>query len=130
MPMVPPAPATFVTWIELASPAACSAWPTERAVWSHPPPGAAGAMIFKAGACARAPGAMPGRHSSDAATMALANFMLFPPPVEACEPECPRRGKLLRELPPPGAEMRRDAPPVGRYRGGRRRQRGAVRGAR
>ena len=45
-PTVPPAPATLMTCTLLTSFSAISACCIERAVWSQPPPGAAGAMIF------------------------------------------------------------------------------------
>ena len=45
-PTVPPAPGTFVTCTFLALPEAVRACCMERAVWSQPPPGAAGAMIL------------------------------------------------------------------------------------
>src|SRR5262245_52312997 len=54
MPTLPPAPATFVTCTLRAILAVVSACCIERAVWSHPPPGAAGAMIFSSSCCERA----------------------------------------------------------------------------
>ena len=45
-PTVPPAPGTFVTCTFLALPEVVRACCMERAVWSQPPPGAAGAMIL------------------------------------------------------------------------------------
>jgi hypothetical protein len=53
-PTVPPAPGMFVTWTFLAAPEATSADCIERAVWSHPPPGAAGAISFSSPNCANA----------------------------------------------------------------------------
>src|SRR5262245_51312620 len=46
MPTVPPAPATLVTCTLRAIFSATSACCIDRAVWSQPPPGAAGAMIL------------------------------------------------------------------------------------
>ena len=45
-PTVPPAPGMLITCALLASFSAVSACCIERAVWSQPPPGAAGAMIL------------------------------------------------------------------------------------
>ena len=45
-PMVPPAPGTFVTCTLPEMPSSCSTVCMVRAVWSQPPPGAAGAMIL------------------------------------------------------------------------------------
>ena len=45
-PTVPPAPGTLITCTLFTSFSAVSACCIERAVWSQPPPGAAGAMIF------------------------------------------------------------------------------------
>ena len=53
---MPPAPATLITCALFTSFSATSACWIERAVWSQPPPGAAGAMIFTS-ICARAGGA-------------------------------------------------------------------------
>src|SRR6476619_5352548 len=46
MPTEPPAPGTLVTWALLAIPDCVRACCIERAVWSQPPPGAAGARIL------------------------------------------------------------------------------------
>jgi hypothetical protein len=46
MPTVPPAPGTFVTCTLFAIPDWVRTCCMERAVWSQPPPGAAGAMIL------------------------------------------------------------------------------------
>ena len=53
-PTVPPAPGILVTWTLFAAPEATSADCIERAVWSHPPPGAAGAISFSSPSCANA----------------------------------------------------------------------------
>src|SRR3546814_13672922 len=46
-PTVPPAPPTFSTWTEPATPDACiDSW-IERAVWSQPTPGFAGAYTYR-----------------------------------------------------------------------------------
>ena len=45
-PTVPPAPGTLITCALFTSFSAVSACCIERAVWSQPPPGAAGAMIL------------------------------------------------------------------------------------
>ena len=45
-PTVPPAPGMLVTCALFAAPDATIACCIDRAVWSQPPPGAAGAMIF------------------------------------------------------------------------------------
>ena len=46
MPTEPPAPGTLVTCTLLAMPDCVRACCIERAVWSQPPPGAAGARIL------------------------------------------------------------------------------------
>ena len=48
-PIVPAAPVTFSTATVRTSPSACSACCSARAVWSQPPPGAAGAVIRSSG---------------------------------------------------------------------------------
>src|SRR3954462_14708423 len=58
MPMLPPAPGTFVTCTLFEMPACVSTCCMERAVWSQPPPGAAGAMILSSH-CPTAPAEKP-----------------------------------------------------------------------
>src|SRR5262245_13865082 len=72
-PTLPPAPGTLVTCTLLTSLAAISACCMARAVWSQPPPGAAGAMIFNS------IWARTGVVSAASASAAMTNVRMRPP---------------------------------------------------
>src|SRR5690349_19517782 len=66
MPTLPPAPGTLVTCTLRATPEATSACCIERAVWSQPPPGAAGAISLSS-SCWAGAGVAAARVSATAA---------------------------------------------------------------
>ena len=87
-PTVPPAPAMLMTCALFTSFSAVSACCIERAVWSQPPPGAAGAMIFSS-ICANAEVAnkvAPRDHraTAKASTQDMGHLLQTPAVLRAC----------------------------------------------
>ncbi len=84
--MVPPAPGTFSTCTFGTIFSACSVCCMARAVWSQPPPGAAGAMILSSFTWASA---APGASAPAASVMASSgarNECNMSSPPDGCDP--------------------------------------------